>query len=478
MKYLRLSAWLLCAALLCGSLAACKDKKDESPEPLYTPETVEGIDPSLTEDYTADASITERISTLSKSFADLQESPASDFQTTEVDGGVRITDYLGAGGDVRIPASIGGKTVTGIANAAFADKTAVKRLYIPDSVKTVVTGILKGCTSLTALRTPIVGDGGSHAYLGYFFGSESHMDNARDVPATLVYLELGAPVCELADYALFDCNDLEYISMPSELTRLGSYALYNCSRLLALDVSHLAALGEGALDSCTKLTRLDFSDALQSISQGALRNCRELRRMTLPFIGGSKSENTYLAYLFGASDPTFAKGYYPQYFTELALLPMCTEIGDYALYECPSLQRIALPETLQTIGVRAFNRCVRLQNLRLPAALTTVRENAFFGCLSLAELTTAPESNLTAVGVNAFYGCENLTKVQLPASLKALSASAFADCFSLTEIDLGGVITVEKNAFHRCSKLQTVIAQPNITFAQGNQAAETCVGGR
>ncbi len=476
MKPIRFCALLLCAILLCTTLAACKDKKDEQPEPLYTPETVKPIDAALTEDYTADPEQVAYLSTLSKSFENLQESPETDFQTSETEGGVRIVDYLGAGGDVRIPSEIGGKTVVELATVAFANKTAIKRLYIPDSVKAVGEGVLKGCTALTALRTPIIGDGADNAFLGYFFGSETYADNARDVPATLVYLELGAPVRALSDYALFDCNDLEYIALPQELTEVGNYALYNCSRLLALDASHIVTVGEGALDSCAKLTRLDFSDALQSISQGALRNCRELRRLTLPFIGESRTENTYLAYLFGASDPAFAKGYYPKYFTELALLPSCTSIGDYALYECESLQRVAMPSTLQSIGVRAFNGCIRLQNLRLPTSLTTVRENAFVGCLSLAEVMSDPDCALTSLGINAFYGCENLKKVQLPQTLTSLPSSAFADCYSLTEIDLGGITTVGKNAFHRCSAITTVTASANPTFADGNQNAERCIG--
>ncbi len=465
---------LLLALTLCLCLSACKKGEgDESMTEPPLPETAAPIDDAQKKDYTSNPERVAQLEALSDSFVSVSVSPEADFRVVEQNGGVRITDYLGTAAEVRIPETINGLDVLSIADAAFAEKTELKKLYIPDSVTSIGVGILRGCTALEALRIPMVGNGSGSAFLGYFFGVDNqYIDNARDVPASLAYLELGETITELADYALFDCNDLVYLSMPDTLKTLGTYSLYNCSSLIALDVSSLTMLGDYAMDSCKSLTRLEFGDGLISMGKGALHACNGLRRLTLPFAGGSASENTYLGYVFGAEVPDFSKGFYPQYLTEVTLTSSCTSLGNYAFFECESLERLHLNEGVTSFGVRAFAGCIRLRTLSLPDSLGVIRESAFVGCLSLSELIFQDTSKLESIGVNAFYSCEGLQKVVLPASLKALPASAFADCFSLSAIDLGGVESVGSHAFHRCYSLKSLQSLPNTIFVDGKPVME------
>jgi hypothetical protein len=45
-----------------------------------------------------------------------------------------------------------------------------------------------------------------------------------------------------------------------------------------------------------------------------------------------------------------------------------------------SLERILLPETIESIGARAFYNCNALESLTIPEAVKTIGDEAFVGC--------------------------------------------------------------------------------------------------
>lgn len=478
--HLKKYAAIILAMLLCLSVfTACK--KDGSTDvPTITPPAA--ISAAKQTDYTDDPTLLQRVNELFASFETLDEASASDFEWTEENGVVTVTKYIGTSGTVRVPTTIEGKPVKGIGDAAFADNTALKSLYLPDSITRLGKGILKGCTAIESLRTPQMAMYDDETYyLGYLFaesvtlGNETPWrDNSALVPASLKYLSVGR-MSELPDYALFDCNDLECVRLEDCVEQIGSYAMFQCERLVALRADGLTSVGDYGLAKCRTLTRLEFSDRMTSFGFGMLEGCGELRRLTLPFVGKTATEKTYLGYLFGASVPEFSKSFYPPYLVEINLLSGCTSLGANAFWECVSLTRISLPETLSSIGLRAFEGCVRLQSVLIPASVTLIAENAFFDCHSLASLTFAENEALTSIGINAFYRCVSLTEVVLPDSLSALPASCFADCTALGRIDLANVTRVGKNAFRNCIALHTVIAGASVEFDDGNDAATKCL---
>ena len=83
---------------------------------------------------------------------------AEDLTYTLNDDGtaVTVTGYTGAEVVLILPQEIDGVPVTAIAEGAFEDMGNLRALYIPDSVEAVGFGALKGCKSMTTLRTPVV----------------------------------------------------------------------------------------------------------------------------------------------------------------------------------------------------------------------------------------------------------------------------------------------------------------------------------
>ena len=386
--------------------------------------------------------------------------------------GVTVTKYTGSETRIALPASLGGKPVTAIAERVFANRESLELVILPDSLETLGEGILAGCSSLKALRTPLLGaNAKAEAYLAYLFGGDSYTANAMKVPATLEFLEIGGKMTSLPAYALFDCNDLGCLWFANGLTSIGDYALFGCTSLKYLPTGNLVTLGTYALSSCSSLLQMEFTEATRSLGFGALEGCRSLRRLVLPFVGGSATEHSYLGYVFGAEVPDFSKGYYPPHLQEVVILEGCTSLGSYAFYECSTLQWVTLPVTLQSIGVRAFAKCTSLVELTFPKSLTAIRENAFFGCARLQKVALESTS-LTSLGINAFYDCVALTEVNLPTTLLSLPASCFAGCEGLRSLDLGGVTQVGKNAFYRCNALESIASHGAVSFEDGNDAAE------
>lgn len=409
---------------------------------------------------------------LKDAFDEAKPTSAAELDYEITAGKATIKGYKGSEKAIAIPETLDGAAVTVIAEGAFAENTTLEVLVLPSTVEAMGASALKGCTSLRALKTPLLGESVSkNSHLGYLFGSSTYADNARDVPASLKLVEINGSFDAIPDFAFFECNDLLAVKLALPIKKLGKYAFYGCFSMKYLNTAHLSALGAHALDSCAAFVSLAFSDALTEIGLGAFQSCTDLRSITLPFVGGSKTENTYLGYIFGAEYPDFAKGYYPGRLQEVILLEGCTALGDYAFFECESLRSVTLPEGIKSVGVRAFDDCDSLSEVKLPASLEKIRENAFMDCDYLATVTFAGE-NLSAIGVNAFYNCLSLGEIKLPASLKSLPGSCFANCVSLESITMEGVTSVGTNAFHNCVALKSVTAPLDIKYEKGNDAAE------
>ncbi len=115
-------------------------------------------------------------------------------------------------------------------------------------------------------------------------------------------------------------------------------------------------------------------------------------------------------------------------------------IGDYAFYECASLQGIELGDGANTIGNYAFAKCVNLKYANFPT-----------------------NSSIKKIGEYAFYNCRSLEKFTMPVAVTHIGNSAFEGCAGMTELDLnanGQQVLLEKvgrNVFKNCTSLECLI---------------------
>lgn len=461
----KIIALVLAVLLAALTLFSCRGRGEAPDSTLTRPKEIDTTPVEIGEQTDYAALAAERLDGVA-------EAPASDFTYVKANGVVRITGYTGEASTVRVPCTLEGVSVTSIADGVFAEHTEIEVLILPDTLLYLGKGILKNCTSLQYLECALMGEDAGHAqFLGYLFGADTHENNPRDIPPALKLVRLTGNATALSDYAFFDCNDLLAVILPESLQTVGKFAFFNCATMESVvGLEHLTEIGVYAFADCVALKETVFGTSLTRMGYAALLGCDGLISVTLPFVGETATENTYLGYIFGAEYVEFSKGYYPPRLARVELLSGCETLGNYAFFECESLKEVLLPEGLTTVGARAFYLCEALWSVTLPDSLKTLREAAFHGCVSLKEITFGAQ--LSKIGANAFYGCVSLTEVALPSALKALPASCFADCISLKTVKLGGVTSVGAQAFRNCKALKAVVASGKVSFEEGNDCAE------
>jgi hypothetical protein len=176
-------------------------------------------------------------------------------------------------------------------------------------------------------------------------------------------------------------------------------------------------------------------------------------------------------------------------------------IGDYALYNCPSLESVQWNSIYKfTVGAYAFNGCTNFTGFKSKwdscLNTCTIGDYAFENCTSIS--TALPENydKLTlSVGKGAFLGCTNLTTVctfnsNYGGSISSVSisdesfmgcsslttayfgsyngdntgASAYEGCSSLTTVTIpSGMTTIPYAMFRNCTGLTTVSGSENVT---------------
>jgi len=77
-------------------------------------------------------------------------------------------------------------------------------------------------------------------------------------------------------------------------------------------------------------------------------------------------------------------------------------IGEGAFDGCLELERILLPETIETIGARAFAGCSRIRELQMPASLANLGQEAFADCPALESIVFA--GNAPSLPANGLLG--------------------------------------------------------------------------
>ena len=404
-------------------------------------------------------------------FGEATPSAAEDFTyEASEEGTVTITGYVGGvsaetsepsaeAGDadeklvVVIPDTIDGMAVTAIAEGAFADQAAIDDLFIPDSVTSIGFGAFEGCKGLTSMRTPVYTCEGA-PYFGALFGAETHDANGYTVPTSLTTLVLTKGE-SIPDCAFYACRNLKVVGLPAELTELGDFAFYNCQSLayIAAGKTALRTIGQNAFTNCANLLALDIPATAEILGFAMLEGCGALEALTLPFVGGSRTEadTAYLGYLFGAADYTFTAGFLPSSLLTVTLREGCENVPANAFFECASVREILLPEGVTSIGRRAFYGCEKLVDIALPDSVKSIGDDCFHGCLRLAAFTGG--ANLTDLGVQTFMDCVSLSTVTLPDTVIHLPNAAFAGCISLKSLTADGVKTQGKQVFRHCDLL-------------------------
>ena len=365
------------------------------------------------------------------------------YRTETWGDGTKVRIKGGYHGDIVIPETHNGYTVTGIDEYAFDQCTDIPSVKFPNTLKQIEYSAFNGCTALKELVIPASVD---TIYNTAFDGCSALEKVVFEDGTNVLKLGVGSSSAESGMFSSQPVKSV-YIGRPYRYPKQKDWGWY-----IYYDLS--------AFGRCTTLEEVTFGENVKEIQPFEFILCPSLKKVT---INGT-----------------------------------VTSLAEKAFYKCEKLKTINLPEGLATIGVRAFEFCKELESITFPSTLTMIDEYAFGTCesiksltipasvgsLGLAALEDGPyELRLThGEGGNSGYFTERpLEKVYVGRPINhpetgwlGYRAGAFSGISTLKEVVVGEYVTeIPVNEFMD-SGLTTISLPKNLTKI-GNFALSGCL---
>ena len=205
--------------------------------------------------------------------------------------------------------------------------------------------------------------------------------------------------------------------------------------------SSVQSIGDGAFRDCKELVMLKFSDEgrLKRIGMNAFRRCTSLQRIIIP-----SSVEVLDQSAFG----------YCTKLMNVVLNEGLEYLGDSVFEGCASLRQVTIPTTVIVIGHCAFRNCTKLKHVQLNEGLEHIEDQSFEGCISLQQIDIP--STVEDIGHCAFSTCTRLMNVTLNEGLEYIDCQAFEET-SIERISIPSTVKVIKSqVFRMCQNLVAV----------------------
>lgn len=215
---------------------------------------------------------------------------------------------------------------------------------------------------------------------------------------------------------------------------------------LAIDVDTPGTLGEKVLAQTTDLVDVNYLTLTGSLNEDDIYNIQE-RLTSLLEIDMAGTDMTEMP-----DDMFNGRGA----LQKIVLPGSLQTIGNGALRDCASLDSISLPSTLRTMGSSVFRNCDRLKEVVVPEGVTEIGSYAFYECGYLEKLSLP--STLSVVENYLAYNCGNLRTLILSEGIEEINGSAFYGATALAEVELPSTLTnLESSAFGYCTALTRIV---------------------
>ena len=337
-------------------------------------------------------------------------------------------------------------------------------------------------------------------------GVETNYSGNIVIPSTVKYYGRDYPVTSIGDYAFYNCNDLESITIPSSVKRIGYVAFY-CDNtdapILSINISSIKDWCEITTDGIGRpyrlylngdmVTELNIPSGITSIKDKAFTNCCNITSIIIP--EGVTSIGDYaFAFAYGGMscsvtipNSLVSIGYYAFtgiycdaiYISDLSA--WCNISDNYSGLQSYSyslflneveITNLIIPNDVSSIRRNAFEHCTSLTSVTIPNSVTSIGDIAFADCSSLTSITIP--TSVMSIGKRAFEKCSGLTSVTIPNSVTSIGDYAFSSCSALTSATIGnGVTSIGLQAFSNCPSL-TTITMPSNSISIGTSAFEYC----
>ena len=98
-----------------------------------------------------------------------------------------------------------------------------------------------------------------------------------------------------------------------------------------------------------------------------------------------------------------------------------------------ALEKIEIPENVDSIGLCCFYGCKNLKEVRLSPKMSYIGRGAFSYCINLPKIDLP--NSVKYIGYGAFENCTSFTSLTIPENLEVIEDNAFKGCKGIKKLD-------------------------------------------
>lgn len=316
-----------------------------------------------------------------------------------------ITGSEGLSGDLTVPDTLNGVTVSAIADHAFLGEGGT--VTLPDSVRKIGDAAFEWSARVrVSPENP------------WFFTDEEGCLYSKDLRVMYHYngaserstFTVPEGVEVLRSDVFLNLLNLKKVILPSTLRELGCNSLFELGLHVVLR-SNIEVVGEFVFHHMPSEASLTVSSGVTYLPTELLA---QFSGEVLIEAGNPRYEaQDGVVYDTVAREAVFCK----RTAVSAVVREGTLSIGPKAFERCRSLKSITLPEGLRSIGENAFDECYHLTCVVLPDSVEVLEKEALYGCSGLEKINLP--KNLQRIGDNA-WGFVDFTALKLPSGLEEI----------------------------------------------------------
>lgn len=216
------------------------------------------------------------------------------------------------------------------------------------------------------------------------------------------------------------------VYLPLSLRSIGSNAFKNHPSLEEVSIpKYVESVGYYAFQNCKSLKKVTYNPKANSL---------QYSNVTAPFLNCEKLETV----IIGEN----VKAVPPRMFQKLPSLSKITipstveSIGSNAFLEC-GLKRVNLEPGLKVIGSYAFEKTL-IDSIYLPSSIDSIASSAFLSCESLKTISYNATNNVESYTTSPFAKCVNVKKIIIGSDVAMIQKNLFRDFPNLKTVEIPG----------------------------------------
>lgn len=301
------------------------------------------------------------------------------------------------------------------------------------------------------------------------------------IPSSITYGNATYNVTSIEEYAFYDCNGIESVTIPSSITDIGNFAFNGCTGLKELrieDSESTLSLGYNLYDNSTKEDTVVIVGGSGSTYGNSLPNSGSIIAgkglfydcpLEILYLGRNisyRASNNY-----GIS-PFYNKSG----MTRLTIGKQVDTLENYAFLKCFDIKELHINDLVSWLNIDFGNMEAnpltyakhiyldgkQITEILVPDCITKIKKYTFVCFEGLKSITF--HNGISDIGIYAFQFCTGLERIELPNGITSIEKAVFYSCTGLTDVVIPESVTsIGTWAFGHCSNLKSIDIPSRVT---------------